>query len=200
MPGILDLIAPRKQVTFAVDTTGFIFGTSLVTLDASIDETHTAESDITDYPVEEGSNVSDNARPKPARLTINGVVTGTPMDITAIALPPSIKAARGQDAWETLNQWRYEGERLRVTTTLKTYRSMVIQSISVNRNSKNTDGVAMTISMQEVFTVSAQSAAAPEQQKRVDKSPKKQKSSQSTTTANPAESSTVLSEITGLKG
>lgn len=190
MPGISDLITPRKRVTFSVDTTGFVFGTDSVQLDASIDETHSAESEITDYPVEEGSNVSDNARSKPARLTIKGVVTGTPMDITAIALPPSVKASRGTDAWETLNQWRFQGERLRVTTTLKTYRSMVIQSISVNRNAKNSDGVEMDISMQEIFTVSAQTVA-----KRTKKAPKKIKAAQSTSEANPAEKGTTAQAI-----
>lgn len=192
MPGISDLITPRKRVTFSVDTTGFVFGTASVQLDASIDETHSAESEITDYPVEEGSNVSDNSRPKPARLTIRGVVTGTPMDITAIALPPSVKASRGTDAWEKLNQWRFQGKRLRVTTTLKTYRAMVIQSISVNRNAKNSDGVEMDISMQEVFTVSAQTAV-----KRAEKEPQKNKAEQSTSEANPAEKGTVLKSLVG---
>ena len=201
MPGILDLLVPRKRVTFSVDTgeAGFFIGNP-VTLDASTDETHSSESEITDFPVEEGANISDNSRPKPARLTIQGVVTGTPLDITAIALPPSIKKARGKDAWESLNQWRYDGKRLRVSTTLKEYRGMVIQGISVSRNAKNTDGVQMTITLQEVFTVLARTQAVEARQERLDKKPRKNDGPKSTTEATPAQSSTILTKITGLRG
>jgi len=210
MPGIADLISPRKKVTFTIDTTvggfdftvgGFDFASedAVITLDASINETHTGESEISNYPVEEGSNSSDNSRPQPMQLTILGVVTGTPMDITAIALPPSVKLARGKDAWSALDQWRRDGRRLRVTTSLNLYRGMVIKSLSVNRNSKNTDGVEMTIMLQEIVTVSAQTRKAPKQQRASKKQTKKQ-GQQSTTTATPADRTTVLQDLTGLKG
>lgn len=46
--------------------------------DATTGETKDDSVDITDHPVEEGSNVADNARDAPALLTIEAVVSETP--------------------------------------------------------------------------------------------------------------------------
>src|SRR5687767_8934803 len=50
-----------------------------IELDASISEQHTGEVEVTDHPVEKGANVADHARPKPNMLTIDGMISNTPL-------------------------------------------------------------------------------------------------------------------------
>ena len=50
-------------------------------LDATIQETHEYQNDVTEYPVEDGSTLSDNIRLAPERVTISGFVTNTPVSV-----------------------------------------------------------------------------------------------------------------------
>lgn len=52
-----------------------------VTLELDVDtqETHDLVSDITEHPVEEGADVTDNVRPRLRRVSIEGFVTDTPL-------------------------------------------------------------------------------------------------------------------------
>ena len=48
-------------------------------LDLVVSEDHTFESDVTDFPVESGGSFTDNIRPKPMVLSVEGMVTNTPI-------------------------------------------------------------------------------------------------------------------------
>lgn len=162
MPSLSDLIVPRKKVQVSD-------GNEIIELDVSIEETHEGASDVTDYPVELGPNIADNSRPRPRMLSIHGAVTGTPIDIgAAYATPPAVKAQRGKVAWTTLDKWRRQGDRLYVTTSFFGYVDMVITSITVPRNSQNTDGVEFTLAFKQVFTVKSRTVDKP---KRAEKKP-----------------------------
>lgn len=58
------------------DDAGF---TELVRFDILKVETHEAPTDVTEYPVEEGSDISDNARPGVKKLQIEGFVSNKPL-------------------------------------------------------------------------------------------------------------------------
>lgn len=49
-----------------------------LTFDATIRETHTHTSTVTDHPVETGSNVADHIRPDPDSLTMDAHISNTP--------------------------------------------------------------------------------------------------------------------------
>jgi hypothetical protein len=51
----------------------------IVTLDASVNEMHAGSAQVTEHPVETGTNISDNIRPLPRRLTVEGFVSNTPI-------------------------------------------------------------------------------------------------------------------------
>lgn len=152
--GISDLIAPKKQVVISD-------GIKSVKLDVSVEETHTGESDVTEYAVEEGSNISDNSRPKPRELTIHGFVTSAPLSLDAYTTVPGLKPLRGKNVWEKLDGWRRTGERLRVETSFFRYTNLVLKSITVPRNAKNSDGVEFNLVFRQVFTASTKLVAKP---------------------------------------
>ncbi len=126
-----------------------------VEFDASKDEEHNGENEVTDFPVEEGANITDHSRPKPRTLSIHAYVTGTPVSLLNISTPPGFKATRGKDAWEQMDRWRRDGAKLKATTTLFTYKDVVITKLSVPRNAQNADGIEFTVNLKEVFTASS---------------------------------------------
>lgn len=54
-----------------------------MTLDATVQQTHTIASEVTDHPVELGVNLTDHIRPLPDQVNIRGIITDTPMLLPA---------------------------------------------------------------------------------------------------------------------
>jgi len=50
-------------------------------IDVSISEKHSLGADVTEHPVEDGSNISDNVRPQPRSVQIEGLVTNHPIEM-----------------------------------------------------------------------------------------------------------------------
>ncbi|WP_448510310.1 phage baseplate protein [Immundisolibacter sp.] len=55
----------------------------ILPIDATIQRTVNFENEITSFPVEEGPDVSDHVRLKPITMTINGVISDTPLTLEA---------------------------------------------------------------------------------------------------------------------
>ena len=119
-----------------------------IELDVSIAESHASANEVTDHPVEEGTNVVDHIRPKPDILKIEGLVSNTPLpaaEATA-ALQSSrgysfqsrtqVDLARAGTAYEDLLSLSANGTLVTVVTGLRTYESMAIESLDVPRDAK----------------------------------------------------------------
>lgn len=52
---------------------------NVLTIDATIEETHTSTIDITDFPIEDGSVISDHFILRPKELSIEGIITNSPL-------------------------------------------------------------------------------------------------------------------------
>lgn len=50
-----------------------------VIIDASVNERHGASAQVTEHQVETGPNIVDHIRPMPRKLTIEGIITNTPI-------------------------------------------------------------------------------------------------------------------------
>lgn len=79
-PVVLDYVLPDG-------TTGSI------TLDASVNEQHMNTAQVTEHQVESGPNITDHIRPLPQKLSIEGMITNTP-----IASPPPGLGSSGATA------------------------------------------------------------------------------------------------------
>lgn len=51
----------------------------IISVDASIEETHVSSALVTDHAVEEGSNITDNVRPENDQITIEMMISNTPV-------------------------------------------------------------------------------------------------------------------------
>jgi hypothetical protein len=69
----------------------------IVELDASLSETHSMSAEVTNHPVEEGSEISDHIRKQPDSIQISGVVSNTPLVyLASIQAPSPLHARRGK--------------------------------------------------------------------------------------------------------
>ena len=154
-----------------------------VILDASVNESHTAQAQITEHQVEKGSNVTDHIRPMPQRISIDGLVTNTPIvnSLQDLLQPPlqaqdngfsgSQKRAgntnaktlqfdssfdRVKNTYGELVDAAKKGVLLTVYTSLKTYSNMAIYNLSVPRNAANGNALSFRIDLQEIVQVEVQ--------------------------------------------
>jgi hypothetical protein len=50
-------------------------------IDVSVEESHEAEAEVSEHPVEIGANIADHIRPLPRVITIEGIVTNHPLEL-----------------------------------------------------------------------------------------------------------------------
>lgn len=57
-----------------------------IEFDCTLSETHEASAQVTEHPIETGANITDHVRPMLARVSIEGLITNTPINETAVVL------------------------------------------------------------------------------------------------------------------
>jgi hypothetical protein len=129
-------------------------GGVLITLDGSVSQTHARTAQVTEHPVEDGSDVTDHVRIDPIRVTINGIVTST-------VLGQQGEGGREVDAWAALEAILEDRQPVTVTTTLRTYESMILASISTPRDASLAHAVAPVLEFRQVRIVKSQTTTLP---------------------------------------
>lgn len=160
--------------------------TGSVMLDASIGEQHIGASQVTEHQVENGPDVADHIRPMPNKVSIDGIITNTPINTPTTqmfgvtgrqekidagstsyrALKFSDTFDRVKDAHNTITE-ALEGSALwTVTTTLARYENMVVVNYSVTRNAENGNSLRFVADFQQIRIVESQEVAALPSQKK----------------------------------
>lgn len=137
-----------------------------IEIDVSISEQHQSEVEITEHPVESGTNIVDHARPKPDTLTMECLISDDPMPSPSA---PEIaqdylgaqymtksqrREGRAGQAYEDLRALKNAGALITVVTALRTYENMMIRSLSIPRDSKVGRAIRFSASLLEVRVVS----------------------------------------------
>lgn len=135
-----------------------------VTLDASFSQAHGLEADVTDHPVEDGSDISDNHRAKPKIVQIVGQVSDSPIQTgfplqTAISSVGSLIAGDDpvQAAWDTFNRYFDDSELITISTSLREYQKCMIVSLSVPRDAKTGKVLRFTLNVKQIRVVTTAS-------------------------------------------
>lgn len=146
-----------------------------IELDVAIREEHTYINDVTEYPIEDGSLISDHIRQQPVTLTIEGMTSNTPVGYAAGKLGAYFLGESSDRVYIMFSKLlalsgydlpKQPGEKVSVyspvmfdvVTGLRTYTNMVIKSITFpvaspyGRNALN-----YIIVMQEVRKIKLQS-------------------------------------------
>lgn len=124
----------------------------LVTVDVESNEAITYASDITQHPVEEGYDATDNSRPRPPAIQAECFVTNTPLsaaDTVRIGGPNDGKVHEVPDyADRVLAQLidiQNTGTLVTVITTRGSFPSMMITNVTVNTDTKTFNGLKFSI-------------------------------------------------------
>ena len=126
---------------------------ALIVFDGTVAELHGRQADITEHEVEEGADVSDHIRLRPIEITIEAIVSASPMNSTW-SLDRPLKA------WEILTGAVGTGQLFTVSTELETYANMAIQEIS-NRQAAEF-AIRPTVIMRQVRIVAGATVGLPE--------------------------------------
>lgn len=156
-------MALKIQFTFVEGTTA-----DVIVADASVSETHTFAADVTDYPVEEGPNVSDNIRARPIMLRVEAFLSDYPLrnegrfQASSGGIPgfqrPASKTLASKDAFKKLQDLQTKGTLMTVETGIQKYENMSLENIEVPRDKSLKNGLRVTLSFKQVNVVKTQSS------------------------------------------
>lgn len=132
---VLSLIFGRKYARSQVGT---------VLLDAVLSEEHNFRARVTNYPIENGTFVSDHVIKDPFTLTISGIVSDTPLNIFTLGF-------RSDAAFQRLIDIYERRERISVVTGIRTYVDMIITSLNVPRDLSTGQSLTFNIELQKVI-------------------------------------------------
>lgn len=129
-------------------------------IDTSTNEVHTYESDVTEFPVEQGSPISDNIRPKPIVVVITGIVSDTPLPPIAAGRqvvgsnesdgddsPPSVSALAALIAIRDARQ------EVSISTAVASYDNMALQSLVIPRDPTTGEALGFTATFKQIVIV-----------------------------------------------
>lgn len=134
----------------------------VLVLDASLNEMHEADADVSEFPIEQGADITDNVRVKPQTLQVEALITDTHLSSQQAAV--NAERARGQtmldkdsrDTLAALEAFQADGTLINVETGLKSYENMVIKSLRTSRNKDLKNAIKVTINLVEVLIVNSQ--------------------------------------------
>lgn len=113
-------------------------------VDAYINETHTFSSTITEHPIEGGLSIVDHIHNQPFCLSIEGIISNTPMNLIGLTAYDSAKRYLDGEsnnfsliAFEKIEDIFKKREPISIATSLKIYHKMVLESLSVERGGGN---------------------------------------------------------------
>lgn len=124
-------------------------------IDCSIGEVHTFDNEVTDFPVESGSNIVDNIRPLPLVVEIEGFVSNTPIGLIVDERGPLNESGVRDtkpvdDAYSLFERIRDKREPVTIQTSLRTYDNMALERLSIPRGASIGDGLKFSATFKQI--------------------------------------------------
>lgn len=126
-----------------------------LTLDVTLEESHEYSSEVSDFPIEGGTSISDHVRLLPRQLTMRGFVTDTPL--VNVGLP--LGRSRASSAFFLLEAMWQRRIPIIVVSQLRIYRNVIIKSLTIPKEREL--ALRFTAVMQELQIVSGQNVLIP---------------------------------------
>lgn len=145
-------------------------------LDATVSESHDYKNEVTEFPSEDGSTIVDNIRILPDRVTINGLVSNSPVSgifdkvFDVVTGSSNVKevfrvsrddtATRVESARDILLRIRgsiigaqnKDPQVVDIVTGLRKYTNMVMESLTIDRNGRTGQSLPFTATFVQIKT------------------------------------------------
>lgn len=119
--------------------------------DAVFKTDHTSKITLTEHPVEKGANIADHAYLDPSEVSLE-----VGMSDTALQAAPSSNGSRSVAAYKALRELQEKRQPVTVVTRLKTYRNMMLESITAPDDYTTMFALKATVFLREIITVSTE--------------------------------------------
>ena len=138
-------------------------GIQSIEFDATLEELHDWQNEVTQNPVEEGAPVSDHIIATPDKLRLSGVITNSPLrgEFAGQYFGGDTASPRIQTTFEALRALHEARDTITAYTKHAVYRDMAIQSISIPRNAQIGEEVQFTMELVNIRMVRTQMVALP---------------------------------------
>jgi hypothetical protein len=130
-------------------------------VDVSESESHQSSLAITQNPVEDGVDITDHMQRLPERLTINGIVSDTPIKFFQ-GLRSLGGSKRTEIAYVALKQIQEEKTLVDISTGFKQYFSMALTELTVPRDVSQGSLMRFSATFVEVVTVESEEVLLPQ--------------------------------------
>lgn len=133
----------------------------VITFDALISESVTAEAEITTNPVEQGVDVSDNIVVQPLSFKLEAIISDTPLSYTE-TFNKAVDFIKGNEhekpsvrAWNELLKLQADRKPFTYQNNLKKYDNIAIKSLSYTQDKDTFNILSFSVTLQEVPTVAS---------------------------------------------
>lgn len=120
-------------------------------IDVEVTGDHRFPGEATEFPVEIGSDISDHVRNKPIELSIEGVVSDTPIGTVANQRTPF--ALHSRDAYDFLRELRKLRKAVTVETSRDVFDDMVLTELSIPTSSSTGKALRFTGQFRSILFV-----------------------------------------------
>lgn len=143
-------------------------GLTGIVVDATVRETHLSECGITKNPIEDGAQITDHVQVVPKKLTVEGVISDTPLGFAFISnIQNFVRTvttifggrSRSQDAYDDMVKLQESRRPFTVITNLKRYENMIMASLSVPRDASTGGAIHFTAELQQIIIVKSEEIA-----------------------------------------
>ncbi len=131
----------REVISLIYGSSKALIGEIMV--DAFINESHTFSNEISEHPVENGFSIVDHIQNQPLSLSLNGIISNTPMDLLGLVAIDSANRLLSENkddfcetAFKKIEELFAKREPITIATSLKTYPNMVLESLTIERGGR----------------------------------------------------------------
>ncbi len=127
--------------------------------DATFEEGHSSEMEVTENPIDNGSSITDHTFMRQARVRITAGVSNTPL--RPVSSDFGSGPQRTINAHKALLELQSSGEPFVVVTGLKTYHTMVCTSVNVIQDKDTSNALFFVAELRAIEIVSTQTVSYP---------------------------------------
>lgn len=147
---------------------GSVVRIGAIQLDAVLNEVESMSAKVTDFPVEDGVSVSDHVLLEPVTITINGLVTDSPIQFfSALQFVSGTNVeggSRAKSQYDGLRDLYEKRQPFTIVTGFTVRENMIITNLSVPRTPATGQAMRFTATARQIRKISAQTVAIPKEQ------------------------------------
>jgi hypothetical protein len=138
----------------------------IIKIDCTVTEDFSYEAEVTEFPIDNGSDITDHVIIKPFKYSLSGIQSDYPDElfsiISSVADMVNKAERKSKTASDVLVEAMEKRETLKITNGLKTLENMILTKINFPRDKKTTYALKFSLDFKQVaFVETAQQVDVP---------------------------------------